>query len=71
MTDSQHNSSGHVTVVLGEALNPLSGQKEKVAFIDKLQNVPNQQIPSFLQAVSMSLSERGYKLGVPEAKRIA
>ena len=66
MTDSQYRSSGHVTVVLGEALNPLSGQKEKVAFIDKLQNVPNQQIPSFLQAVSMSLSERGYKLGVPE-----
>ncbi len=66
MTDSNFNSSGHVTVVLGEAKNPTTGQMEKVAFIDKLQNVPNQQIPSFLQAVSMSLADRGYKLGVPE-----
>jgi hypothetical protein len=66
MTDNQHNSSGHVTVVLGEATNSGSGHVEKVAFIDKLQNVPNQQIPSFLQAVSMSLADKGYKLGVPE-----
>tara|TARA_B110001454_G_scaffold64823_1_gene62998 strand:+ start:47676 stop:50933 length:3258 start_codon:yes stop_codon:yes gene_type:complete len=66
MTDSNFNSSGHITVVLGEAQNPTTGQIEKVAFIDKLQNVPNQQIPSFLQAVSMSLADRGYKLGVPE-----
>jgi formylglycine-generating enzyme required for sulfatase activity len=66
MTDSGFNSSGHVTVVLGEAKNPTTGQMEKVAFIDKLQNVPNQQIPSFLQAVSQSLAEKGYKLGVPE-----
>ena len=66
MTDSNFNSSGHVTVVLGEAKNLATGQMEKVAFIDKLQNVPNQQIPSFLQAVSMSLGEKGYKLGVPE-----
>lgn len=65
MTDRQHHSSGHVTVVLGEAMST-EGRREKVAFIDKLQNVPNQQIPSFLQAVSMALSERGYKLGVPE-----
>lgn len=66
MTDSLNNSSGHVTVVLGEAINPQTNQKEKVAFMDKLQNVPSQKIPSFLQAVSLSLRERGYKLGVPE-----
>ncbi len=66
MTDGQNNSSGHVTVVLGEALNPQTQKLEKVAFIDKLQNVPNQQIPHFLQAVSQSLAEKGYKLGVPE-----
>lgn len=66
MTDALSNSNGHVTVVLGEAINPQTNQKEKVAFIDKLQNVPNQKIPSFLQAVSLSLRERGYKLGVPE-----
>lgn len=66
MTDSQSNSSGHVTVVLGGAKNPKTGLMEKIAYIDKLQNVPNQQIPIFLQAVAMSLAERGYKLGVPE-----
>jgi formylglycine-generating enzyme required for sulfatase activity len=66
MTDAGFHSSGHATVVLGKAKNPLSGQMEKVAFLDKLQNVPNQQIPNFLQAISMSLAERGYKLGVPE-----
>ncbi len=66
MTDSQHNSSGHVTVVLGEAKNPTTGQMDKVAFIDKLQNIPNQQIQSFFQAVAQSLAEKGYKLGVPE-----
>jgi hypothetical protein len=66
MTDGGFNSSGHVTVVLGEAHNPNTGKLEKVAFIDKLQNVPNQQIPNFLQAVALSLAERGYKLGVPE-----
>ena len=65
MTDNNFNSSGHVTVVLGEAKNSTTGQMEKVAFIDKLQNVSNQQIPSFLQAVSMSLADKGYKLGVP------
>jgi len=66
MTDSLNNSNGHVTIVLGEAINPQTNQKEKVAFIDKLQNIPNQKIPNFLQAVSLSLRERGYKLGVPE-----
>ncbi|MFZ3229530.1 MAG: SUMF1/EgtB/PvdO family nonheme iron enzyme [Pseudobdellovibrio sp.] len=66
MTDTNFNSSGHVTVVLGEAMNSKTGQLEKVAFIDKLQNIPNQQIPIFLQTVAMSLADRGYKLGVPE-----
>ncbi len=66
MTDINNRSSGHVTVVLGEAVQPITGQKMKIGFVDKLQNVPNQQIPSFLWAVSMSLAEKGYKLGIPE-----
>jgi hypothetical protein len=65
MTDSEHHSSGHVTVVLGEALNSQTRQKQQVAFIDKIQNVSNLILPTFLSAVSMSLGERGYKLALP------
>jgi formylglycine-generating enzyme required for sulfatase activity len=64
MTDSQNHSSGHVTVVLGTAKDSV-GVERKVAFIDKLQNVPNQMIPIFLEAVRRSLGEKGYLLGVP------
>ena len=66
MTDSQGQSSGHVTVVLGTAKDPKSGATVNVAFVDKLQNVPNNMIPNFLQAVSLALGEKGYLLGVPE-----
>jgi formylglycine-generating enzyme required for sulfatase activity len=66
MTDSQGQSSGHVTVVLGTAKDPKSGATVNVAFVDKLQNVPNGMIPNFLEAVSLALSEKGYLLGVPE-----
>lgn len=66
MTDSQGQSSGHVTVVLGTAKDPKSGATVNVAFVDKLQNVPNSMIPNFLEAVSRALSEKGYLLGVPE-----
>lgn len=66
MTDVNNNSSGHVTVVLGKALNSKTRKSEQIAMIDKLQNIPNQMIPIFLHAVSLSLAEKGYKLGVPE-----
>ncbi|MBK7844400.1 MAG: hypothetical protein IPJ71_11995 [Bdellovibrionales bacterium] len=46
MTDSDNRSSGHVTIVLGVAKDQ-AGQDHKVAFVDKLQNVPNQMIPLF------------------------
>ncbi len=65
MTNSENHSSGHVTVVLGIAKDQ-SGRQHRVAFIDKLQNVPNQMIPNFLEAVRLSLAEKGYLLGVPE-----
>jgi hypothetical protein len=65
MTDSEYHSSGHVTVVLGTAQDPRNHKEVKVAFIDKVQNVPNRQLPIFLQAVAMSLSEKGYLLGIP------
>jgi len=66
MTDQNNHSSGHVTIVLGEALNPTTNRKEKVGFIDKLQNVPNNKIQIFLQAVAKSLQDQGYKLAVPK-----
>ncbi len=66
MTDSNFHSTGHVTLVLGQATNPINGSKENVAFIDKLQNVPIQTIPTFLEAVSRSLAEKGYKLAFPK-----
>jgi hypothetical protein len=65
MTDSSFHSSGHVTVVLGEAYNPVSGNLEKIAFIDKMQNIPNQKINLFLHAVALSVAEQGYKLALP------
>lgn len=65
MTDKQNKSSGHATVVLGTALDA-KGKTVKVAFLDKLQNVPDQLIIEFLQAVQKSLKEKDYKLGIPE-----
>lgn len=65
LTDSNHQSDGHVTVVLGQAKNEITGELENVAFVDKLQNVPNQKILMFLNAVSLSLAESGYKLALP------
>jgi len=69
MTDSQGYSSGHFTVVLGDATAQKSnGSKEKVkmAFIDKVQNVPNNDIPFMMEGVRRSLLEKGYILALPE-----
>lgn len=66
MTDSNHFSSGHVTVVLGEATDANIQKPVKVGFIDKLQNVPIQQIEYFLTAVAKSLAEKGYLLVTPD-----
>ncbi|MCB9027270.1 MAG: ankyrin repeat domain-containing protein [Bdellovibrionaceae bacterium] len=70
ITDPDHRSSGHATVVLGSAqfLNPETMEIEElnIAFLDKLQNVPNEQIPFFLEAVARSLKDKGYYLGIPK-----
>lgn len=65
MTDSENHSTGHATVVLGTAKDQV-GLEYKVAFVDKLQNVPNQTIMSFLEAVRRSLFEKGYSLVIPD-----
>lgn len=64
LTDSEHRSSGHMTVVLGTSRDS-NGADVRVAFVDKLQNLPQHLIPSFFEAVRLSLSEKGYTLSLP------
>ena len=66
ITNQNHESSGHITIVLGTAKNPNTGKEFKTAFVDKVQNVPNQILPKMLEAVRLSLLEKGYLLGIPE-----
>ena len=65
LTDSQHRSSGQLTVVLGTAINK-KGESVKTAFIDKIQNISNTQLLSVLEGVRLSLKELGYVLGIPQ-----
>ena len=60
ITDANHNSSGHITIVLGTAENV------KIGFVDKIQNVPNERILPMLESIRLSLKEQGYKLGLPK-----
>ena len=54
---------GHVTVVLGTADGP-SG-KEKIAFVDKVQSIANDDLPGMFESIRRSLIEIGYTLAVP------
>ncbi len=65
LTDSWHRSSGHITVVLGEALNS-EGQKVKTAFVDKIQNMDTQRLKALLEGVRLSVLEQGYVLALPK-----
>ena len=64
LTDREHQSSGQVTVVLGEAKNK-SGQKIKTAFVDKIQNVHLYRLKAMLEGIRLSLREKGYTLALP------
>jgi hypothetical protein len=75
MTDGDGYSSGHMTVVLGDAKTskksaiPFLSSKagtEKLAFIDKIMNVPNEDLPILMEAVRRSVLEKGYTLVLPE-----
>ena len=63
LTDPAGHSSGHVTIVLGNA----GGQAgvQKVAFVDKIQNIAGQDLPSALEAVRQSVAAQGYQLAIP------
>gem|GEM_PF-1218270 len=64
ITDETGASSGHITVVLGDGT--LHGKPVKMAFVDKVQNVPNADLPQMMEGVRRSLEEKGYKLAVPD-----
>ena len=65
LTDSQYQSQGQMTVILGKALDS-KGKTLKVAFVDKVQNVPNDKIIPMLEGIRRSLKERAYVLGLAE-----
>ena len=64
LTDEKGFSSGHVTIVLGKAKN--KGEKVKVAFVDKVQNVDNSDIAPMLEGIRKSVEEKGYRLALPK-----
>ncbi len=74
LTDSDGHSSGQITVVLGsipgsKSMIPLLGRgkaDKKVAFVDKIQNVPHEDLPIMIEAMRRSLDEKGYTLVIPE-----
>ena len=65
LTDSQHRSFGHVTVVLGEAKNN-QGLKIKVGFVDKIQGVSLERLNAMLEGIRLSLEEQHYVLTIPK-----
>lgn len=58
MTDYHGFSSGHMTIILGTA------GKQKVAFMDKLQNVSFDRSLYFIETVRRILANSGYKLAM-------
>ena len=64
LTDEEGFSSGHITVVLGTVKN--GDEKVKVAFVDKVQNVDNGDLPLMIEGVRRTVEEKGYTLALPE-----
>lgn len=59
-TNRDETSEGHITVVFGT-----DGKGEKVAMIDKVQNVRREDLLPMLEGVRLSVAEKGYTLGLP------
>lgn len=59
-TDSDFHSDAHITVVLGTG--QINGERQKIAFIDKIQNVPAERIAPMIEGVRRSLAENKYLL---------
>jgi hypothetical protein len=65
-TSSSGFSSGHITAVLGEAIDPETSQKVPVGFVDKVQNIPTEDIPYRIEAARRSAASMGYTLALKE-----
>ena len=66
MTDEKHLSSGHVTIVLGEARDS-THTLVKTAFIDKIQNIDNKDLFVVLEAIRRSVEDKGFLLALPKS----
>ena len=63
LTNENHISSGHITVVLGYAEK--NKKSIQTAFVDKIQNIPEDRILAMLESIRLSLKEEGYIIGIP------
>ena len=63
LTNKNNKSFGNITIVLGSTKK----QEEilNTAFVDKIQNVPEDKILPMLESIRLSLQEQGYRLGLP------
>jgi len=59
-TDANFHSDANVTVVLGTG--QVNGTEKKIAFIDKMQNVPPERVAVMIEGVRKSLAQDGYLL---------
>ncbi len=62
LTDSSQKSKGHVTIVLGDAVD--NGKTIPIALVDKIQDIEASQVPLLLEAVRQSVEKQGYTLVV-------
>ena len=67
LTDSEGISKGQITIVLGNALyTPMESTSDiHVAFVDKVENVTNEELLLMLEAIRQSVIEYGYVLALP------
>ena len=66
LTNQAGISKGHITIVLGNARYKHAGTIVSVAFIDKIQNVSDDDLPLMIEAVRQSILEHGYVLALPD-----
>lgn len=62
-TDPEGHSNGQISLTLGDA--QVNKQSVKVAFINKIQNVPAADLSTMIEGVRQSLAADGYLLGLP------
>ncbi len=79
-TDESGASTGHISITMGSANKTVETERRglfrrkasnddsvvKIAFVNKIQNVPPEELPAFLEGVRLSLEKEGYLLGIPE-----